>query len=155
MIATPRFSLKINLLKHQSEKQAASCCFAHSARTLFLKTIIRRIHVCGIQVNFDQTEISHQCYQEVAHTFLGVSLMDDAAEVWESMDLYDEWHSPDNEEGREEWPEGFKWTCCDKTHDAPGCFRSKHDATYDAKRARNSSDSRAKAIVVLVSDDEE
>ncbi|RTE69316.1 hypothetical protein BHE90_016304, partial [Fusarium euwallaceae] len=38
-------------------------------------------------------------------------------------------HGPiDTEENREDYPEGFFWTCCDRPGDTLGCRRGKHQA---------------------------
>lgn len=82
--------------------------------------------------------------------------MDESADIWQELDMYDEWRNPPEEELLEEWPQGFKWSCCGKPGDALGCCRDKHDATDGVKRLKEESHSNKIAdIVNLVSDDEE
>lgn len=79
------------------------------------------------------------------------------AELWEQSDLYDEWNDAGDEEFQNEYPEGFKWTCCGKAHDDPGCVVDKHDPTdgHGTKRMRGSPYSEPDNVVNLVSDEEE
>ncbi|PNP56209.1 hypothetical protein THARTR1_03734 [Trichoderma harzianum] len=37
----------------------------------------------------------------------------------------------DSDEMREEFPEGFKWSCCNETGEAKGCQRGRHQADPD------------------------
>ena len=42
----------------------------------------------------------------------------------------------DTEANREEYPEGFVWSCCDRQGDEPGgCLRGKHEA-LETKKVR-------------------
>jgi hypothetical protein len=40
----------------------------------------------------------------------------------------------DTQFNREEYPEGFIWTCCDKLGDEPGCQRGRHQANPELSK---------------------
>lgn len=56
--------------------------------------------------------------------------------------MWDDWDEgcfgeQDTEENREEYPDGFIWSCCDKDGTHPGCTRGPHRAV-GATRGRYS-----------------
>ena len=52
-------------------------------------------------------------------------------DIWADTD---DWMEPDSEEMREEFPEGFEWSCCQKQIDKPGCEKGKHEAHPDRSK---------------------
>lgn len=63
--------------------------------------------------------------------------------VWADHD--EKTHGPiDTEENREDYPEGFDWSCCDKPGDEPGCKVGHHHSLVDlSKKGKYSLDTES------------
>lgn len=59
--------------------------------------------------------------------------IDHDSDTWADWDedVHGTW---DTEENQEEYPEGFRWTCCDQAGDASGCTKGNHEAHPDRSK---------------------
>ncbi|KAK1570105.1 uncharacterized protein LY79DRAFT_653585 [Colletotrichum navitas] len=58
--------------------------------------------------------------------------LDEDLEVWDGVDDYDwpaEHYERDSEANRQDIPEGFRWSCCDRVGDVKGCETGRHEGT--------------------------
>ncbi|KAF3937404.1 hypothetical protein ABW19_dt0207080 [Dactylella cylindrospora] len=84
----------------------------------------------------EEENASKSCQYHTGHREV-----DFESEVWEDMWEGDMKQTDFEDEGLvEEWPEGYRWTCCDEEGDHPGCRKGKHAS----KRDRGSSDEKSK-----------
>lgn len=93
----------------------------------------------GILVGSSSTQPHHVLRGFVACSSADARVDAGELEVDESEDFWADHDSdPDTEFNRDEFPEGFKWDCCEQKGDSeePGCKRGPHQAEdqYDAKR---------------------
>jgi hypothetical protein len=57
------------------------------------------------------------------------------ADTWADHD--ENCHGPlDTKSNRRDYPEGFEWSCCDNSGDAPGCEETTHEPTPVSHKRR-------------------
>ncbi|KAK4152401.1 hypothetical protein C8A00DRAFT_16291 [Chaetomidium leptoderma] len=84
------------------------------------KLAVPTLDIC---LNCKQAYNEAQNAANACHYHSGIIEINHDSEAW--VDCWgDEIH--DSEEMREDLPEGFMWSCCEKDMDAPGCMRGSH-----------------------------
>lgn len=115
-----------------SARQSMMCGSACSARNHTTRAINPSLHANFTAVRIDRCAAlsPHLCVTgDLEH--------DDTSSVWDDWDE-NCFGEQDCEESREEYPDGFTWSCCGKNGTHPGCTRGPHRAV-GATRGRYSS----------------
>lgn len=77
---------------------------------------------------------------------------DDESDFWADHD--ENCHGTiDSDWAREEYPDGFVWTCCDRLGTAPGCKRGRHQS--NPEKSKKGSDAIYSAVAATEEDSDE